>query len=154
MGAQDASIAESLANKLTLGYNDNLRVAGLAFLETELPVVTTVEHGCCPYKTSMCDTLLELYHPARKLIDNTQNLPQFYWGQFYIALLGWKIQAHEWRSICDIEYEVKWIPLKMKSVVLAALKYVEGEGLKLGYQLVGITAGPGERQWFLNWSGG
>ena len=42
----------------------------------------------------------------------------------------------------------------MKSVVLAALKYVEGERLKLGDQFIGMTAGPGERQWWLNWSGG
>ena len=34
MVALDAGIAESLSDKLTLGYSDNLRVAGLAFLET------------------------------------------------------------------------------------------------------------------------
>ena len=34
MGALDAAIAESLSDKLTLGYCDNLSVAGLAFLET------------------------------------------------------------------------------------------------------------------------
>ena len=34
MGALDAAIAESLSDKLTLGYSDNPRVAGLAFLET------------------------------------------------------------------------------------------------------------------------
>ena len=42
----------------------------------------------------------------------------------------------------------------MTSVVLAALRNVKGEGLKLGDQLVGITAGAGERQWWLNWSRG
>ena len=42
----------------------------------------------------------------------------------------------------------------MKSVVLAALRNVDSEGLKLEDQLAGITAGPGERQWWLNWSGG
>ena len=34
MVALDAGIAESLSDKLTLGYSDNPRVAGLAFLET------------------------------------------------------------------------------------------------------------------------
>ena len=34
MGVRDAGTAEALADKLTLGYSDNLRVAGLAFLET------------------------------------------------------------------------------------------------------------------------
>lgn len=34
MGVRDAGTAESLADKLTLGNSDNLRVAGLAFLET------------------------------------------------------------------------------------------------------------------------
>ena len=38
----------------------------------------------------------------------------------------------------------------MKSLVLAVLRNVVWEGLKLG----GITAGPGERQWWLNWTGG
>ena len=34
MGAWETGIAESLYGKLTLGYSDNLRVAGLAFPET------------------------------------------------------------------------------------------------------------------------
>ena len=34
MVALDAGIAESLSDKLILGYSDDLRVAGLAFLET------------------------------------------------------------------------------------------------------------------------
>ena len=42
----------------------------------------------------------------------------------------------------------------MTSVVLGALRNAEWEGLKLGNQLVGITAGPGGRQWWLNSSGG
>ena len=46
MGAPDAGIAESLSDKLTLGYSDTQSVGGLAFLQT-LSVVTTVEHGCC-----------------------------------------------------------------------------------------------------------
>ena len=48
MGVLDAGIAESLSDKLTVAYGDNLSVAGLASLETELPVVTAVEHGCYP----------------------------------------------------------------------------------------------------------
>ena len=48
MGVLDAGIAQSLSDKLTVAYSDKLSVAGLAFLETELPVVTTVEHGCYP----------------------------------------------------------------------------------------------------------
>jgi len=56
MVALDAGIAESLSDKLTLGYSDNLRVAGLAFLETHF--VWSVEHGCYPYKTSPCDFYL------------------------------------------------------------------------------------------------
>ena len=34
MIALEAGIEDSLSDKLTLGYSDNLRVAGLAFLET------------------------------------------------------------------------------------------------------------------------
>ena len=34
MGALDAAIAESLSDKLTLGFSDDLSAAGLAFLET------------------------------------------------------------------------------------------------------------------------
>ena len=48
MGVRDAGIAESLSDKLTMVYSDNLSVAGLASVETELPVVTAVEHGCYP----------------------------------------------------------------------------------------------------------
>ena len=29
-----------------------------------------------------------------------------------------------------------------------------GGRLKLGDQFIGMTAGPGERQWWLNWTGG
>lgn len=52
MQALDAGIAESLSDKLALGYSDNPKVAGLGFPRDTLPVVTTVVHGCYPYKTS------------------------------------------------------------------------------------------------------
>ena len=44
--------------------------------------------------------------------------------------------------------------MNVKSVVPGALRNVERKGMKLGDQSVHIIAGPGERQWWLNWSGG
>lgn len=46
------------------------------------------------------------------------------------------------------------MPLNVKSVILAAVKNVEGGEWRLDAQLGDNTAGPGERQWGLHCSGG
>ena len=66
MGALDAAIAESLSDKLTLGYCDNLSAAGLAFLETHFLWSPLLSMDAALTKHPCVIFLLEPYHPAIK----------------------------------------------------------------------------------------
>ena len=66
MGALDADIAEFLSDKLTLGFSDNLSVAGLAFLETHFLWSPLLSMNAALTKYPCVIFLLELYHPAIK----------------------------------------------------------------------------------------
>ena len=65
MVALEAGIAESLSDKLTLGYSDNLRVAGLAFLETHF-LWSPLLSMDAPFTKYPCAIFFEVYHPVIK----------------------------------------------------------------------------------------